>query len=93
MAETTTDHETIKQWAHRHKGKPAAVKSTHKGDDAGIIRIMFPNSKHSEHEDLVEISWEEFFREFDERKLALIYEPHSMFSKLVSRDSVAERAH
>jgi hypothetical protein len=52
MAETTTDHETIKQWAHRHKGKPAAVKSTHKGDDAGIIRIMFPKSKHSEHEDL-----------------------------------------
>lgn len=93
MAETTTDHETIKQWARRHEGKPAAVKSTHKGDDAGIIRIMFPKSKHSEHEDLVEISWEEFFREFDERKLALIYEPHSMFSKLVSRDSVPERAH
>ncbi len=93
MAEITTDHETIKQWAHRHKGKPAAVKTTHKGDDVGIVRVMFPKSKHSEHEDLVEISWHEFFKEFDERKLALVYEPHSMFSKILSRDSVEEKAH
>lgn len=91
MAETTTDHETIKQWAHRHKGKPAAVESTHKRDDVGIIRVMFPKSAHSENESLVEISWEDFFKEFEARKLALLYEPHSMFSKLVDRDTVKER--
>jgi hypothetical protein len=93
MAEITTDHDTIKQWAHRHKGKPAAVDSTHKGGDVGIVRIMFPKSKRSEHESLVEISWDEFFQEFEQRKLALIYEPHSMFSKLVGRDSVEAREH
>ena len=91
MAETTTDHETIKRWAQRHKGKPAAVESTHKGGDVGIIRVMFPKSTHSEHESLVEITWDEFFKEFEARKLALVYEPDSMFSKLVGRDSVKER--
>jgi hypothetical protein len=93
MAEITTDHDTIKQWAQRHKGKPAAVDSTHKGGDVGIIRVMFPKSKHSEHESLVEISWDEFFKEFEARKLALIYEPHSMFSKLVGRDTAEAREH
>ncbi len=93
MSEVTTDHKTIKEWAHRHKGKPAAVDSTHKGDDVGIVRLMFPKSKHSENESLVEISWEEFFKEFDARKLALIYDPHSMFSKLVGLDSVEAGQH
>jgi hypothetical protein len=54
---------------------------------------MFPKSKHTEHDNLVEISWDEFFKEFDERKLALIYDPHSMFSKLVGRDSAEAGEH
>jgi len=93
MAETTTDHNTIRKWAEKHGGKPAAVESTYSKNDVGIIRLMFPKAPHSEHDHLVEISWDEFFKEFDERKLALIYEPDSMFSKLVSRESVHERAH
>ena len=44
----------------------------------------------SEHTHLVPISWDEFFKEFDNRKLALIYDPDSMFSKIVGRDSIAE---
>lgn len=93
MAETTTDHGTIRTWAESKGGKPAAVDRTHRGDDVGIIRIMFPDAPRSEHESLVEISWDEFFREFDERELALLYEPDSMFSKLVGRDTVEEREH
>jgi hypothetical protein len=91
MAETTTDHNTIKKWAEKHGGKPAAVESTHSKGDVGIIRLMFPKAPHSDHDHLVEISWDEFFKEFDQRKLALIYEENSMFSKLVGRDSVKER--
>lgn len=87
MSETTTDHDTIRRWAEKHKGVPAAVERTHEQDDVGIIRIMFPRAPHSEHGALVEISWEEFFAEFEEKKLALIYDPDSMFSKLVSRGS------
>ena len=93
MAETTTDRAKIKKWAEKHGGKPAAVDRTHSKDDVGIIRIMFPKAPQSEHDHLVEISWDEFFKEFDERKLALIYEPDSMFSKLVSRESAEEKAH
>jgi hypothetical protein len=93
MAETTTDHDTIREWAERQGGKPGAVDRTHKVSDVGIVRIMFPDNPQSEHESLVEITWDEFFREFDQRKLALLYEPGSMFSKIVGRDTVERRAH
>jgi len=93
MANTTTDHNQIRHWAERHGGKPAAVKSTHRGDDPGIIRLMFPKAPHSEHDALEEISWDEFFAKFDESHLALIYEEDSNFSKLVDRDSAEDRKH
>jgi hypothetical protein len=92
MAETTTDHETIRTWAEKHGGKPAAVRRTHQGDDVGIIRIMFPQAPQSEHEDLVEIAWDEFFEEFEKRNLALVYDPGGMFNKIVGRDTAERRA-
>ncbi len=88
MAETTTDHDTIRKWADAHGGKPAAVDSTHTNGDVGIIRIMFPESAQSHHENLVEISWDAFFKQFEESKLALIYEDDGQFSKIVSRDGI-----
>lgn len=88
MSETTTDHQKIRNWAEQHGGKPAAVEGTGRGgDDAGIIRLMFPKARQSESDDLVEISWDEFFQKFDDEHLALLYEPDSMFSKLVDRDT------
>jgi hypothetical protein len=90
MSETTIDHRTIQQWAEEHGGIPAAVDSTHHHDDVGIIRLMFPKSQNSEHENLVKISWEEFFEEFEKRKLALIYDPGGRFSKLVGREPANE---
>jgi hypothetical protein len=87
MSQVTTDHQTIRGWAERHGGKPAAVARTHEKGDVGIIRIMFPKAPRSEHEGLTEISWDEFFKEFDERSLALVYEDGGLFSKVVSRDS------
>lgn len=90
MAEVTTDHRKIKKWAEAHGGKPAAVDRTHQKNDVGIIRVMFPDAPQSEHTHLVPISWDEFFKEFDSRKLALIYDPDSMFSKIVGRDSIAQ---
>lgn len=44
MAEVTTNHETIRRWAEKKGGKPAAVARTHQGGDVGIVRIMFPNA-------------------------------------------------
>src|SRR5689334_20276094 len=93
MAEVTTDHGAIRTWAERHHGKPAAVKRTHDDGDVGIIRIMFPDRPQSEHQALTEISWEEFFAQFDESGLALLYEPDSLFNKLVGRETAERRAH
>jgi hypothetical protein len=93
MAEVTTDHDTIRKWAESKGGKPAAVDRTHKGGDVGIVRIMFPDNPQSEHDALVEISWEEFFEQFEESKLALLYDEKSLFSKIVGRDTAERRAH
>jgi hypothetical protein len=92
MSETTTDHDTIREWAEAKGGKPAAVKRTHTDGDVGIIRIMFPDAPNSEHDALTEISWDEFFDEFEDRELALVYEQDSMFSKIVGRDTAEKRA-
>jgi hypothetical protein len=93
MSEVTTDHETIRHWAEKKGGKPAAVARTHHAGDPGIVRIMFPHAPQSEHQGLTEISWEEFFEEFEQRKLALIYEEESLFCKIVGRDTAARRSH
>ena len=91
MSEVTTDHDRIRKWAEAKGGKPAAVDRTHRDGDVGVIRIMFPKSPHSEHENLVEISWDEFFQEFEERELALIYDEDGLFSKIVGRHTVERR--
>ena len=93
MAQATTDHNTIRKWAEKKGGKPAAVKRTHRGGDVGIIRIMFPDRPQSEHDALEEISWDEFFRQFEESKLALLYEEDSLFNKIVGRDTAERREH
>lgn len=92
-AQTTTDHDEIRTWAEAHGGKPAAVARTHKDGDVGIVRIMFPEAPNSEHAALTEISWDEFFAEFEDRKLALLYDPDSLFSKIIGRDTAEKRAH
>ena len=57
----------------------------------GIIRIMFPQAPQSGHDELVEITWDEFFEEFDTRELALVYDDRSMFNKIVGRDTAERR--
>jgi len=93
MAETTTDHDTIRKWAEKHGGKPAAVDRTHSDKDVGIIRLMFPKAPNANDGALDEISWDEFFKEFEDRKLALLYEPGSNFNKIIGRDTAEKRAH
>ncbi len=88
-SEKTTDHNAIKSWVEEHDGVPMKVKGTEKGDSA-LLRIGFPDNKNSDSENLEEISWEEFFKVFDENKLALLYQPEDndkLFTKLVNRDN------
>lgn len=92
-AKATTDHNTIRKWAEARGGKPSSVTGTEtKNQDAGILRIDFPD--RNEPDKLEEISWEEFFAKFEEKKLAFLYQDKtedgqmSRFAKFVSRDGV-----
>jgi hypothetical protein len=93
MANATIDHDEIRKWAESKGGKPAAVDRTHEGGDTGIIRIMFPDNPQSHHGALVEISWDEFFEQFEESQLALMYDEGSLFNKIIGRDTMERREH
>jgi len=86
-AKQTTDHNEIRRWAEKHKGRPATVKDTEHGKEhAGILRIAFRDD-----ENLEEISWDDFFDKFDESDLAFLYQDktkdghESRFFKFVKR--------
>ena len=91
MAEskTTTDHDEIRRWIEARGGRPASVAETGDRDDPGVLRVDFGD----EDEGLQEISWEEFFRAFDENELAFLYQDEtsdgeqSRFNKFVRRGS------
>ena len=87
---TTTDHEEIRRWVEARGGKPATVRGTCNGDEAGVLRIDFPGGAGEDQ--LEHISWNEWFEKFDENQLAFLYQEEkasgedSTFFKLVSRD-------
>jgi hypothetical protein len=83
MAQTTTDHETIRKWAEARNGRPTRVRGTGDAKDAGLLRLDFGQPEES----LEPVTWEEFFDKFEESELALLYEdePDNRFNKLVGR--------
>lgn len=89
-SDRTHDHQTIKKWAEARKGIPAKIKGTGKGKDEGVLRIHFP--AFSDSQDFEEISWEDFFKDFDDNKLDFLYQEKkengetSTFHKFVERD-------
>lgn len=98
-AQVTTDHDGIRKWAEPRGGKPAAVRTTHRGQDPGIIRLIFPDAPNADDDSLEEISWDEFFRKFDQAGLALLHQDKtsdgkpSFFNKLIGRETAEERQH
>jgi hypothetical protein len=94
-AKKTTDHNKIRKWAEERGAHPAAVKGTTGRGDAGLLRIDYPGYRGKET--LKEISWDEFFKKFDDEKLAFLYQEKtatgrtSRFSKLVSRSPQRQR--
>lgn len=86
--QTTTAHEEIRRWVEEREGQPARVEGTN------LLRIDYKG--FSGEDTLEKISWDEFFKVFDENKLAFIYQEEtkdggeSRFSKFVERDSVNE---
>ena len=89
MAKTTTNHDEIRRWVEEQGGVPAHVSDTGSAGDPGILRINFQDPGGDDDDRLEEISWEDWFRAFDENELAFLYEEEgdSRFNKLVSRSS------
>jgi len=91
----TTDHDEIRRWAEERQGHPAKVRGTGGKGDVGMIRLDFPG--YSGRESLDEISWDDFFDEFEKKRLALLYQEKtakgetSRFNKLISRDQPQEK--
>jgi hypothetical protein len=91
---TTTDHTLIKRWVDERGGHPARVKGTDVMDGSGVLLIDYPG--YSGTQTIEAISWDEFFKGFEENQLAFFYEDEkkagsqSRFSKLINRDSAQE---
>jgi len=87
-SDTTTDHDIIRQWVESRQGRPTRVRGTGDEHGEGILRIDFAEPD----EKLEEISWEEFFETFDDRKLAFLHQDQtadgktSRFFKFVRRE-------
>lgn len=90
----TTDHEEIRSWVESRGGSPAVVRDTAKAGRRGILRIDMPRGAGAES--LERVSWDEWFRTFDDNELAFLYQEEtedgstSLFSKLVKRDEPSD---
>src|SRR5215210_7462133 len=88
QANTTKDHDEIRRWAEERGGRPSVVRT---GGEGGILRFDFGEQEES----LEEISWEEFFRIFDDNNLAFLHQDEaggggtSRFFKFVAGGSEA----
>lgn len=86
-----TDHTQIRRWAQERRARPVAVRSIHSDDYIGMIRLDFPGYRGEDS--LQEISWDEWFEDFDDRNLALVVQEEtadgeqSTFHKLVQRET------
>ena len=77
------------RWVEDRGGHPARVRGTEVKGSSGVLLIDYPN--HSGTPTPEAISWDEFFKGFEENELAFLYEDEqkpgtqSRFSKLVNR--------
>jgi hypothetical protein len=67
----TRNHDVIMQWAEERGGRPATVGGTEHGDTLGVLRIIFEEGGSDR---LEEVSWDEWFKTFDERNLVFLFQ-------------------
>jgi hypothetical protein len=89
-ATTTKDHDEIRDWVEKRGGHPAMVADTERnGRAGGMLRIDFDDPDGSKDTGLHRISWEEFFKVFDNNDLAFlrVEKGDSRFNKFVEAES------
>jgi hypothetical protein len=70
----TRDHDVIRRWAEERGATPATVPGTEHDGHPGVLRFDFPGYGG---QDLQHISWEDWFRAFDARRLRFIFQEHT----------------
>jgi hypothetical protein len=59
------------RWAEERGAEPATVPGTERGGRPSVLRMDFPGYGG---QDLEHISWDDWFRTFDERELEFLYQ-------------------
>ncbi|MEA2525231.1 MAG: hypothetical protein QOF73_2458 [Thermomicrobiales bacterium] len=73
----TRNHDVVRRWAEERGAVPATVPETEHGDPAGVLRFIFSGQGDGEDPFRLEpISWEEWFKTFDERQLVFVFQEH-----------------
>ncbi|MEH0969589.1 hypothetical protein V6U77_00410 [Micromonospora sp. CPCC 205546] len=68
----TTNHEVIQRWARERGAQPATIAGTERQGRPGVLTFNMPGYRESSR--IREITWDDWFRTFDERRLNLIYQ-------------------
>ncbi|TDB71206.1 hypothetical protein [Micromonospora sp. KC723] len=68
----TTNHEVIRNWARARGARPATIAGTERDGRPGVLTFEIPGYRESRRVQV--ISWDDWFRTFDARKLNLIYQ-------------------
>jgi hypothetical protein len=67
----TRNHDVIRRWAQERGAEPATVPGTEHDGRPGVLTFDFPGYGG---ERLQHISWDEWFRVFDERNLVFLFQ-------------------
>jgi hypothetical protein len=70
----TVSHDVIQHWAEARDATPATVEGTEHGDHLGVLRFNFPGYDSTKDSKLKEVSWDEWFRTFDDRHLVMLFQ-------------------
>jgi hypothetical protein len=92
---TTIDQIKIMQWVTEHNGSPAVIDAPEaKGDKVGL-RINFPGfldeRELADFQETKTVSWEEFFKIFEEQKLLFMYDDKTKDSNPVNWYKLGKR--
>ncbi|WP_347405040.1 hypothetical protein [Micromonospora sp. WMMD718] len=68
----TRNHEVIQRWARARGAKPATIAGTEREGRPGVLTFNIPGYRESSR--IREITWDDWFRTFDLRRLNLIYQ-------------------
>src|SRR3546814_13719045 len=90
-ATKTTNHDDIRKWIEERDGHPARVDAPGRKQGGGILRVDFDDPGGQEDENLERISWDDFFKTFEENDLAFLHQDQTPDGQEIGRASCRER--